>query len=147
MPLPQPMPQPPLGLGSSTEPLLATQLNNLQKEFELTLTGAVEHCKSTCPEITARQSDLAEFARMEAAGYKVRRPCHEFGLCKGKHGEHWEDILLLHLCLQRSLESMLTKDALRSGDVLLVLQGSTHANVYIMYRLIAFHWFKKQRSR
>ena len=124
-------------------PILAEQLVRLQKEFELTLTGAVDHCKTTCPEIIARPDVIAEFARMEAAGYKVRRPCHELGLCKGRHGEHWQDILAIHSCLQRALDNMVSNDALRSGDTLLILQGSTNGHIYIMYRLVAFHWFKK----
>ena len=112
MPMPTPAVAFPLGLGNMETPVLPEQLLDLQKKYDMTQSSASDFCKSSNPEIIANAQVTQSFSQMKAANFRLRRPCHQLGLCKGRHREHWLEILGLHLCLQNALGQMLSDIAL-----------------------------------
>ena len=138
----------PFGLGSLDMEILPEQFAELETELGLSLNSAADHSKATNPQVVATPEMEKEFNQMDNT-FRMRKPCNELGLCRGKHAKGWPEIMMMHALLQCAIFKLFDKCSLKSGDCLLVLQGIAGANaagaggrIIFAFRVLGLQWFK-----
>ena len=71
--------------------------------FGLSASTAVDHSKTTCPPIEADELVEKAFARADKDRFVKQKQCHELGLCRGLHSAAWNDIVAIHIRLQKAV--------------------------------------------
>jgi hypothetical protein len=134
----------PLGLGSSDSPVLPQQFIDLEVASGLRRSSAMDHSKVAHAQIIASENTYAQFSRMDAT-FKIPKQCSALGVCRKDVGDRLPSVLALHASMQRAMLQVLDKEALQSGDALLLFQGVDRARglTYHMYSLTCLQWFQQ----